>query len=42
LQVDPTENFGAFLQVGVAAFFGAPEDRESTAFVPSIGVQGRL
>lgn len=42
LQVDPTKNFGAFLQVGVAAFFGAPEDRESTAFVPSIGVQGRL
>lgn len=42
LQVDPTKNFGAFFHVGVATFFQVPEDRESTAFVPSIGVQGRL
>jgi hypothetical protein len=42
LQVDPSKNFGGFVQVGVATFFNVPEDRESTAFVPSVGIQGRM
>lgn len=42
LQVDPSRHVGIFGQAGVAAFFKAPDQRESTAFVLSLGVQGRL
>lgn len=42
LQVDPAASFGAFAHVGLATFFNVPEDRESTAFVPALGVQGRF
>ncbi len=42
VQFDPSKSIGGFVQVGFAAFANVPEQRESTAFVPSVGVQGRL
>ena len=42
VQVDPAPSFGAFVQVGVAAFLNVPQERESAAFVPSAGIQGRM
>lgn len=42
LQVDPSPSIGILGQVGAAAFFNVPEHRESTAFLVSLGVQGRL
>jgi hypothetical protein len=42
LQVDPSRHLGLFAQVGGAAFLNAPETRESAAFVPSVGAQGRF
>lgn len=42
LQVDPSRHLGLFAQVGGAAFLNAPETRESAAFVPSLGAQGRF
>lgn len=42
LQVDPSRSLGIVGQVGAAAFFNVPEHRESTAFIVSLGVQGRL
>jgi hypothetical protein len=42
LQVDPSRHLGLFAHVGGAAFLNAPETRESAAFVPSLGAQGRF
>lgn len=42
LQVDPSRSIGILGQLGAAAFFNVPEHRESTAFILSLGVQGRL
>ncbi|HNS96913.1 MAG TPA: hypothetical protein PLJ27_15265 [Polyangiaceae bacterium] len=42
LQVDPSRHWGVLAQVGGASFFNAPDNRESFAFVPALGVQGRF
>ena len=42
LQFDPSRNVGVYAQVGAATFLHVPSDREATAFVPSLGVQGRF
>jgi hypothetical protein len=42
LHVDPSRHLGLFAHVGGAAFLNAPETRESAAFVPSVGAQGRF
>jgi hypothetical protein len=42
LQIDPSRSVGVLAQLGLATFLNVPSDRESTAFVPSVGVQGRF
>ncbi len=42
LQLDPSRHLGLFAHLGGAAFLNAPETRESAAFVPALGAQGRF
>ncbi len=42
LQWDPFRNFGAFVEMGAAAFPSAPAGYDKVVFVPTVGVQPRI